>query len=452
MCGLVGVITKNQNGFTKEQVDAFDNLLFIDALRGMDSTGVFLVDKEGNMDMAKEASPSFEYRTDEAYKVLQRTAFQRGRAMIGHNRAATKGSVVDENAHPFVVDDRITLCHNGTLWGDWAKLSDKKVDVDSHAIAHKIHECDDDVEKALQQVDGAYALIWHDFKHNTLNFVRNAQRPLHFVETQNGWLWASEANMLAWILARYTFKAEGPISELGAGTLVTYDFSNNSWKVDSKDIKLEAPKKHVPQQGYHRHASAWAGYVNGDDEGWDGTVFNLHPVCELPDPTPVQHMMGMQRKLQANNAGERIERAQLTGRTIANENALAAKWSMDIDSITFSKNSETIAEDQTWVKAICIDFEQIKPNSSMFGYFLYAQLNKSSDYLVKVFMPATTTDTDLLDWCLNGVELDFHIISRQWRCYTDAKDGQGFAILNADMVREFATTTTISPVALPEIL
>ena len=172
MCGLVGVVTKNGNGLTRDQVDAFNDLLFIDALRGMDSTGVFLIDRDGSMDMAKEATASPEFRTKAEYKDLLASAFRSGRALVGHNRAATRGTVTDQNAHPFVVDDRITLVHNGTLWNGWEKMTKSKVDVDSHAIAHKIHECGDDVEKALQQVDGAYALIWHDFKNNTLNFIQ----------------------------------------------------------------------------------------------------------------------------------------------------------------------------------------------------------------------------------------------------------------------------------------
>lgn len=432
MCGLVAIVTKNHHGFVKDQVDAFDNLLYIDALRGMDSTGVFVVDKDGSMELAKEATASYDFRQAVEYQDLCKSAFRTGRAMVGHNRAATKGSVVDTNAHPFVVDDRITLCHNGTLWGDWSKLADAKVEVDSHAIAHKIHECDDDVEKALQQVSGAYALIWHDFKHNTLNFVRNSQRPLNYVETANGWIWASEANMIEWILARYKFKKESEITELGAGILVTYDFSNSSWKLDHKEIKLEAPKpvyQNPVWNGAHVRNPHAVAYNDADDEDGGWNSFG-RPACE-----PL-HMAEMQKRVQDyNEQGTRLARARLTGRTIANENSLAVTHKLDIPVITFSTQSEELAEDDTWVLATCIDWDTVKPNDGSMGYFLYALLNKDTNYMVKVFLPSTTDETDLLDWSLNGVEADFHVMSRQWRGYTDAGNGQGYAMLNCDKMR-----------------
>jgi len=407
----------------------------------MDSTGVFVVDKDGSMDLAKEATASYDYRQEEAYKDLCKKAFQTGRAMVGHNRAATKGAITDANAHPFVVDDRITLCHNGTLWGDWSKLTDAKVDVDSNAIAHKIHECDDDVEKALQQVNGAYALIWHDFKNNTLNFVRNNQRPLHYVETTNGWIWASEANMIEWILARHSFKAQSKVEMLNAGTLVTYDFTNNSWKLDHKDIELEAPKPAVVTQHTtypnHPYANGYS-YSGGRymDAQWeaeddDGVVFGGKPVCEIP-----QHMSGMQRKLaDSMEQNTRIERAKMTGRTISNENRLAAQYKFDIPSITFAENSEKVASDNDWVLATCIDSDTVKPSDGTYGYFIYAKLHKDPNYMVKCFLPPSTSEMDILDWCLNGQEIEFHVISRQWRAYNDAAHGQGFAMLNCDLYR-----------------
>ena len=428
MCGLVGLITKNHHGFTKEQVSAFDNLLYVDALRGMDSTGVFVIDKDGNMDLAKEASPAFDYRQDKAYDDLCTIAFRRGRAMIGHNRAATKGEVIDENAHPFVVDDRITLVHNGTLWGDFKKLTDQKVDVDSHAIAHKIHECGDDVEAAMQQLDGAYALIWHDFQKNTLNFVRNNQRPLNFVETDNGWMWASEANMLEWILARYKWKALKPVTELGAGILVTYDFSNQSWKLDHKNIKLEAPRKSYPVTQYAHRTPVWGmgghqGYMNED---WDGTEDYMFPVTQAPACAIPQQQQ------QHPIHGEARMRAVFTGRAVANEEKLAETWAMSITAEEFANSSEVTAADGTWVMATCIDFETVHHSSAEFGYYIYAQLDSSPDYLVKWFVDqGTYSDSDLLNMTMNQESREFHIVSRQWRAYQNGKVANGYGLLNA---------------------
>lgn len=444
MCGLVAVVTKNGHGLTKEQVDAFDNLLFIDSLRGMDSTGVFVVDKEGNMDWAKEASPSFYYRMDDAYRDITRTAFQRGRALVGHNRAATKGAVTDQNAHPFTVDDRITLCHNGTLWGGWEKLTDEKVDVDSHAIAHVIHQNGDDVEKALQQINGAFALIWHDFKNNTLNFIRNKERPLNFVETNNGWLWASEANMLEWILARYpSFKPVGKVAELTPGCLVTYDFSGGSWKLDHRDIKLEAPKSYqtnYSQGSYFNGSRTRHPYACGYEQ--DDSYFVDTPAAKNESVKTVEHPITplitgpVTPSPVGRGVNNRIERAAHTGRTLAQEQELAKAHKMDISALAFGDAQENIATIGGWVTATCIDYNSIKPDSNQYGFFLYARLNSNHNFLVKVFMDATVDDTELLGMCLSTEEIQCRVVSRQWRCYNDAADGQGFAILNADEVRE----------------
>jgi predicted glutamine amidotransferase len=411
MCGLVAFITKNSHGLTKDQVDAFDNLLFIDALRGMDSTGVFMVERNGDMELAKEATPSFVYRSTPEYKALMQTAYRSGRALVGHNRAATRGVITDQNAHPFVVDDRITLVHNGTLYGDFKKLTTENVDVDSHAIAHKIHECGDDVEAALQQIDGAYALIWHDFKNNTLNFIRNEQRPLHYVEVKDGWIWASEANMLAWILARYDFEPIGDIALLTPGTLTTFNFANNSWNVDSKKITLTKPRKsYTPALGY-----VPTQYRSGGDGYEEMEAFGAYPACHIPE---------RQNKPPAPNS-------RFTGRTISEENEIAHKNGIDLPSTKANSEWGALVTDGNVYKGICIDYLTIKPNSGEYGYWLYAVLEKNKNYIIKVFVDANVNEMDLLDACLNNKEGMFKIVSRQWRTYTDASHGQGYAVLNA---------------------
>jgi len=58
----------------------------------------------------------------------------------------------------------------------------------------------------LSNLNGAYALIWHDHSKKSLFIAKNDERPLHTVETKIGKLIASEAGMLHWVCERFDLK------------------------------------------------------------------------------------------------------------------------------------------------------------------------------------------------------------------------------------------------------
>lgn len=196
MCGIVGMISKNPSGFYMKDAALLDQMLYADALRGDDSTGLFGVTTEGNVHLLKEASCSTIFMADKKYDEFQRTMISNMKFVVGHNRSSTKGSITDKNAHPFNEGD-ITLVHNGTLW---THKHLKDVDVDSHAICHIINERG--AQQALNDILGAYALVWYDNKDQSLYLARNKERPLHILETYTIYYIASEINMLYWLLSR----------------------------------------------------------------------------------------------------------------------------------------------------------------------------------------------------------------------------------------------------------
>ena len=55
MCGIVGLIASYSNGMTSDEADAFRDMVFLDTLRGWDSTGVFSVKNNGNVTVLKDA-------------------------------------------------------------------------------------------------------------------------------------------------------------------------------------------------------------------------------------------------------------------------------------------------------------------------------------------------------------------------------------------------------------
>lgn len=431
MCGIVAIISKSANGLTKEETEAFDALLYVDALRGMDSTGVFSILKDGSMHLAKSAEAAHNFRQAQEYKDLMNQSFRTGMALVGHNRAATKGVITDANAHPFVVDDRITLIHNGTLWGDHKKLAD--VDVDSHAIAHTIHKYDDDVEAALQELSGAYALIWHDFKLKSINIVRNSQRPLHWIETDKCWIYASEMNMIEWILARFSFKPVGKIASQMAGMLTTFKQEGNQWDVSSRPLTLEKPAKtYTSYSGgsAEQSANTFRQYNAGwfDDDGISYASLSKEERDELKPkpPAPVTHM----------------SRYRATTELLKSEDALAKAHQLNCTFETYKVEAEYIDVNE-WHMAQCVEYDYADASNHTLGYVVYAVMEEHPDYMVRYMAPPELNEYDILDLCLNNRMVQAKIATKSWRAFKDQNAGDGFGMFYAKEMRPLLTDISL---------
>lgn len=237
MCGIVAVINKYTNGFTNQQLEAFESLLYIDGLRGLDSTGVIAVDNLGNFSTLKGAVPVTGFLGHKDWATIRPESFRQGSALIGHNRKATKGSIVDDNAHPFVINNEFALVHNGTMYGDHQKYA--KVDVDSHAIAHLLH--DKGIQRTIDEISAAYCFFWYDQRNSSVNVLRNNQRPMFWVETQDAYYYASEASFLDFAINRNNLKIiSKEIKEQPEFTHSIFTLKDKSWDVSSVDYVVKA--------------------------------------------------------------------------------------------------------------------------------------------------------------------------------------------------------------------
>lgn len=204
MCGIVGLASKNSSGFDLTGSDLFTDLLQMDSIRGKDSTGAFGVSKLGEIDFIKGNTNAWEFTSCKNYTDFKRRIYSTYQIVIGHNRAATKGAISPENAHPFK-DDHIIGVHNGTIWNQEELAVD--TEVDSHAIMKALAKAD--AATALNLVNGPFALVWFDAKQKTLNLARNKDRPLFLLEYDKYWTIASEPGLPYWLNGRQGKKLVG---------------------------------------------------------------------------------------------------------------------------------------------------------------------------------------------------------------------------------------------------
>jgi len=219
MCGLVSIVARRPMGFNSKTLDMFEQMLIFDTVRGKDSTGVINIRRDGSVDMMKQAEqPYFMLRCQQWNQFRLRSTGE-GRILAGHNRAATRGNVTNENAHPFY-EKNIVLMHNGTLDYGWEKLTTEKVEVDSHAICHALTE--GTPQKVIPTIEGAFALLWFDMETELFHAVRNDQRPLSLITTDDFYFLASESWMATIPCIRERIKVIES-KEIEPGELLTFN-------------------------------------------------------------------------------------------------------------------------------------------------------------------------------------------------------------------------------------
>jgi len=238
MCGIVGLISKERQGFWQGHASIFEEMLLCDAIRGGDSTGVFGLLRNTQVRLLKNATHAGIFIQDKRWEAFKSLMIQQMFGVVGHNRAATRGEIKNENAHPFH-KEHIILVHNGTLTNH-KTIAD--TDVDSEAIVHGF--VNQGIKETLRQLEGAWALVWYDMKEKKLFLARNSERPLALAENASLLAFASEGHMLSWILNRDNRPITKDIKIIPAETLIS--ISLNPFEVISEDLKVVVVSSHPP--------------------------------------------------------------------------------------------------------------------------------------------------------------------------------------------------------------
>lgn len=305
MCGIVGMAGDLTHRLRER---AFPDMLNASAARGKDSTGVVRVDNDDEYDWVKQVgSPAYLYDSRQwDSHIMKGTA----KILIGHTRAKTVGEVSVKNAHPFEIEDaNIIGVHNGTLNGHYRLDGYHHSLVDSEVLYK--HLAVNGPQKTFNTLNGAWACVWWDGNDNTLNFIRNEQRPLFFAWSKDykQMFWASEIGMF-WTVAREVEllkddKGKVIYHELPVNTLWSFVVTANPKEGENRFYRKGAVEILPEKKPTYNHNSFGGGRFNQEEwrrqhranTGSDpvanavqkaagGEVANPFLVTDLNDPLP----------------------------------------------------------------------------------------------------------------------------------------------------------------------
>lgn len=239
MCGLIAILGNMKHGFNQNETKTFTDALYFDAVRGMDATGVCVVNNNGSAEVLKNNVNSLEFIKTSQYDKLMTDSIKNGQILLGHNRKRTIGSDTPQNAHPFVINNKYVFMHNGTI-NNHKTIAD--TEVDSEALGELLVLCEGDPEKiklALQKVHGAYACIWYDSILEKVFFLRNTDRPLFMAELINsGYILSSEVGIMMAAALRNYLKLD-KIETVPIDHLMSFDLKLPRDPIKREDISTK---------------------------------------------------------------------------------------------------------------------------------------------------------------------------------------------------------------------
>lgn len=229
MCGLFGVISEIVLGTDKAN---FVKQSYLSATRGIDSTGFLRTAcASGGVPFSdfikSNKNPIAFSAMREVREFLSPPNIY---ALMGHTRAATRGEVTADNAHPFLSKDgRFTMFHNGTLTN-----MHKDYETDSEWMCNKFAENKGNIEDTLKTVYGAYAIVLFDDIENKISIVRNSDRTLYTCEVGRKIWYASEGWMLIPFVGAGEIKLLPPNEVLEISLKKSHDFTVRRYSVNPR--------------------------------------------------------------------------------------------------------------------------------------------------------------------------------------------------------------------------
>lgn len=204
-CGLWGLCSNRE--IDEAMLDKLKMLGFFNQARGTDSCGYF-----NGEDIVKGVDSKKEWHEFVVDNKV-RLAESGSKVFIGHTRKSTFGAHTEANAHPFDINGRLVVAHNGTIDNAFTLCTQngipvKDINVDSQGLGFLIEKLGWD---ALKKYKGAAALLIYDREKPDSLFVFHGwskkwrtmeaeeERPLYYLLAEEGVYFSSIRAALEWI-------------------------------------------------------------------------------------------------------------------------------------------------------------------------------------------------------------------------------------------------------------
>lgn len=181
MCSIYGFMGKIRPG--KEQLVAkiVEELVKSSQVRGKDAMGFISWNGPNDSKTYKgKGTPTTVFkRFDRRQEILSDIENNRTMVFIGHNRKASVGSNIKENAHPFIKND-FALFHNGTTLEIFDEMNPDDIEAmqgetDSEALLTQIDR--NGLEPTLKNIS-CYSILGLDLESGKIITARDRHRPL----------------------------------------------------------------------------------------------------------------------------------------------------------------------------------------------------------------------------------------------------------------------------------
>ncbi len=252
MCGIVGAVADRD--VVPILVEGLRRLEY----RGYDSAGVAVLDDADNLDRVRSMGKV-------AALVEAIDGKLKGKVGIAHTRWATHGVPSENNAHPHVCRNVVSVVHNGII-ENHEQLREAQTqaghiftsETDTEVVVHQVYDYHVEqgkdllsaVRAAVADFDGAYALGVISAKEEGRLITARRGSPLVIGVGIGEYFIASDVAALLPVTQRFIFLEEGDIADIRRNSLVIYNAQGNEVQ---RPIKESEQSADAVDRGKYRH-------------------------------------------------------------------------------------------------------------------------------------------------------------------------------------------------------